>query len=77
MKACFTALAAVAWFISAVFWLLASLQPAALRDLTADMGPGAYQPFNNALRGAARRNTYAALAAMVAAVFQLLALVIP
>jgi len=77
MKASLTVLAAVAWLVSAAFWLRAALYPVPpLRDLTADMGAGAYQPFNTALRGAAQRNTYAAVAAMVAAVLQAVASVV-
>jgi len=77
MKACLTILAAVAWLVSAAFWLRAALHPVPpLRAPTADMTHEAYKPFDEALRGAARRNAYAAGAAMVAALLQAVASVV-
>jgi TorA maturation chaperone TorD len=70
MKACLTVLAAVAWLVSAALWWWASRNPPALPDLTADADRGWSEPFNKALRGAAQRNKYAAVAAMVAAALQ-------
>jgi hypothetical protein len=77
MKASLTALAAVAWLVSATLWGWAasrSLPPLPAPNFS--MTHEAYKPFDAALRGAARRNTYAAAVAMVAAALQCLALVV-
>ena len=77
MQACLTLLAALAWLLSAAFWLRAARHPLPLLPpLTADADRDWGARHDEALRGAAQRNTYAAVAAMVAAALQCLALVV-
>ena len=57
MKTCVTDLAAVAWLASAALWWWASRQPLPpLLGPTLDMDRDVYQPFNDAVHGAARWN---------------------
>ena len=76
MKACLNVLAAAAWLASATLWLLASLRAPKFPPLTADAGVGWETPFNEALTRGSRRNTYASVAAMVAAGVQAAALLV-
>jgi len=69
-------LAAVAWLVSATLWWWASRRPPALPPLTWDADVDWEKPFNEALTRGSRRNTYAALAAMVAALLQAAALLV-
>ena len=76
MKVCLNLLAAAAWLASAALWWWASRRPPALPPLTADADVGWVTPFNEALTRGSRRNTYAALAAMAAALIQAAALLV-